>query len=358
MSKDVFTRLLERLNQNRRKYPEIKEVFNFLKAIFTEEQAELASSFPLGAHSFESLIKVFGKKKVELERQLESMSKEGLIFVAPMENGEIEYSLVPMVPGLVEFQTMKRDKETTFLVSQMVNAVIKLAEPLFKEPELANEVIGTPGLRTLAIEKSISSDPSIADWEQITQILDKEDSFAVTVCACRYERSVEGDPCKIDNVTMDSCIYFGKVADYIIERKYAKRFTKKQVIDLLKTCEKQGLIHNINNFIGDSVLLCNCCGCCCNILRPMLAHRGIKTIAASNFLAIVESDSCSGCGECVDICQLKAITLKDEKACIVNSYCIGCGNCVSVCPTESMSLTRYTDNPPPLKPDNMVGLGV
>ena len=49
MNEDVYLKLLERLNENPIKFPSIDEVFNFLKAVFTEKQAELGSRFPIGA---------------------------------------------------------------------------------------------------------------------------------------------------------------------------------------------------------------------------------------------------------------------------------------------------------------------
>jgi NAD-dependent dihydropyrimidine dehydrogenase PreA subunit len=358
MNEDVYIKLRKRLNHNSKRFPAIDEVFDFLKAVFTAEQAELASQFPVGAHSLKNLSKELNRDENALEKRLESMADEGQIFVSLTDKGRKEYSLIPLVPGLIEFQSMKGNAQTIRLASRMGQAVDKLAEPLFQNPEDANNKIGSPGLRTLAVEELLPTDTTIADWEQITRLLEMDDSFAVGKCACREMEAVDGNPCKIENVAMEACIYFGNVADYMIDRGFAKRYSKVAVLELLKTCEQQGLVHNINNFLGLNHVLCNCCGCCCHILGPMLKHRGLSLIANSNFMSVVDRDSCSGCGDCEEICQLGAIFMTDDIAEVIQNYCIGCGNCVSVCSTESLSLTRCSDLEPPAKPKSLVGLGV
>jgi Pyruvate/2-oxoacid:ferredoxin oxidoreductase delta subunit len=297
-------------------------------------------------------------KETDLEQKLESMADQGQILVATTDRGEREYSLVPIVPGLVEFQAMKDNAEAMRLAQKMREAVNRLAEPLFRDPELANKKLGGPVLRTLAVEEQIPSETAIADWERIGKIMETEVSFAVGTCACRYSEELEGNPCRIEDVAMEACVYFGKVADYMVDRGFARRHSREELLELLRTCEEQGLIHNINNFTGDNLVLCNCCGCCCHILEPMLAHRGIVTIANSNFKSVVEPESCTGCGDCEEICQLKAISITDDTAEVNQSYCIGCGNCVSICPAECLSLTRCASEEPPQKPKFLVGLGV
>lgn len=48
---------------------------------------------------------------------------------------------------------------------------------------------------------------------------------------------------------------------------------------------------------------------------------------------------CNGCGECVKVCQFKAIEGEPGKQHRVNSEkCIGCGQCVLVCPVKAIDL--------------------
>ena len=90
----------------------------------------------------------------------------------------------------------------------------------------------------------------------------------------------------------------------------------------------------------------------------MIRHRGLNRIAGSNFVAVSDPDTCIGCGECVDLCQVMAIEMSDEKAKINPDYCMGCGNCVSVCPSGSLSLVRCSDYKPPAQSAKVVGFGI
>ena len=110
MKEDLYIRLGNRLNQNAFQLPLINEVLVFLKEVFSEEEAELGAQFPLGAHTLESLAGLFSREEKELERLLEGMADEGLIFVSKTDEGIKEYSLPPFVPGILEFQNIRGDE--------------------------------------------------------------------------------------------------------------------------------------------------------------------------------------------------------------------------------------------------------
>lgn len=89
----------------------------------------------------------------------------------------------------------------------------------------------------------------------------------------------------------------------------ARQITKAEVYDILRRCEKEGLVHQVAvTEMGDSFFICNCCGCHCAILRNCnllnMADR-----AASNFVAEINPDNCVGCGACVEACNTNALSL-------------------------------------------------
>ena len=51
---------------------------------------------------------------------------------------------------------------------------------------------------------------------------------------------------------------------------------------------------------------------------------------------IVDKETCVGCGACVAVCPVGAISLED-KACIDADSCIGCGACVNGCPVGAIA---------------------
>ena len=62
-------------------------------------------------------------------------------------------------------------------------------------------------------------------------------------------------------------------------------------------------------------------------------------INSTYHLAVIDEETCSGCGTCVDWCPTDAIVLNTEDVaqCDENA-CLGCGVCSRFCPEEAISL--------------------
>jgi heterodisulfide reductase subunit A len=58
--------------------------------------------------------------------------------------------------------------------------------------------------------------------------------------------------------------------------------------------------------------------------------------------AFVITELCNGCGECVKICPVNAITMQDGKAKIDPFQCTGCGACIPTCPQEAIDFKNST----------------
>jgi ferredoxin len=54
--------------------------------------------------------------------------------------------------------------------------------------------------------------------------------------------------------------------------------------------------------------------------------------------ARVDVDKCLGCGICVDVCPVGAISLNDGIASVDEALCTECGACVDACPNDAISL--------------------
>ncbi|MEJ2307073.1 MAG: 4Fe-4S binding protein [candidate division WOR-3 bacterium] len=52
----------------------------------------------------------------------------------------------------------------------------------------------------------------------------------------------------------------------------------------------------------------------------------------------IDKKKCIGCGDCVDVCPVEALSLKNEKAVVDSEECIDCGACVNTCPEGAISL--------------------
>jgi len=54
--------------------------------------------------------------------------------------------------------------------------------------------------------------------------------------------------------------------------------------------------------------------------------------------AKVETEKCTGCGVCIEVCPPEAISLSNDKAVINKDTCAECGLCVDQCPNGAISL--------------------
>lgn len=56
---------------------------------------------------------------------------------------------------------------------------------------------------------------------------------------------------------------------------------------------------------------------------------------------IVDSDRCTACGECIDVCPVEVFEMMDEKSIPANEEeCIGCESCVEVCEFNAITVSE------------------
>jgi len=367
MSDPIYAQLCERLSQFDSKIPPVESLLKLLEEIYSKEEAELATIFPEGSFTATQLADHFKKGISQLSSLLETMADKGQVFVTQTDTGGKKYELSPWMPGVIEFSIIRRmdtpkSKALIDLLEQFriesiaLTKSIALREPFVHDPEMLKALLPDPHLRTVPIGESLPSKQVVYPYENMLEMIDKEESFAAGRCCCRHAANHRGDPCHVSGVPDYSCLSFGKVADFSVERNFGKRITKEECREIVKTCAEKGLVHNCNNFIEGLQFICNCCPCCCMFIRVMNEIGNLNIINASNFLSTVDEATCVGCGDCVERCPTKAITLKKDIASVDQKMCIGCGNCVAVCPTSALTLCRVSDKKPEIG-ERKIGLG-
>ena len=158
-------------------------------------------------------------------------------------------------------------------------------------------------------------------------------SWEVADCICKKERRLLGEGCEHP---LETCLAIAPVENAFTDGFWGRPITKEEACRVLDMAEEAGLVHMTGNVQVGHMYICNCCGCSCAVLRG-ITELGLKGAAArSNYCAVVDEERCTGCGTCLERCQVKAIDLDDIAQ--VSDLCIGCGLCVTTCPTEAMSL--------------------
>jgi len=193
-----------------------------------------------------------------------------------------------------------------------------------------------PQLRTIPVRESIPVKNVILPYEHIDEILAAHHTFAVANCICRQEMSLVGHDC---GKPLETCLAFDSGADYFVQDGRGRYITREDALAIIHMAEETGLVLQPGNN-RTSGMLCMCCGCCCGVLRSLKMNPYPARMTSSPFYAVLDQDACSGCGTCLDRCQMEAISQPDGVIELNLERCIGCGLCVTTCPNDALALAR------------------
>ena len=279
--------------------------------------------------------KKLGITKKELKVHLDSMGNKGLIY-HKKKGIKTYYRSAMFAIGFFEFQVRRLDKETMQLFEE------------YWEEEFGNEAFKTNinQLRSVPVEASIPIDKKIYTYENVKKLIRKSPgSFGVAECICRKGQDLLGNPCKRTDLR-ESCLVFRETADLYISHGNAREITKEESLRILEKAEKAGLIIQPGNSKHLN-FICTCCGCCCQDLRGVKKYPRPADLYHTNFYALVDKSTCTGCWNCSKRCNMDAISIIEKKANINLDRCIGCGQCVIGCPTQSIRLDKKTKKKAP-----------
>ncbi len=323
---DIYEKLREVLDRHISGAPKSGHFDEILRTLFTPDEAALAVHMKFRPQPAAKIAAVADCDEQTAVKLLESMADKGIVFSRDKDNVR-GYALLPTVPGLFEFPFMRGDK------SPMHDKLAKLWAA-YHEEALGNEFAGstTPFARIIPVEQAVDAQNEVMPYEALTQMLKLSTDFAVAHCACRATMNRCEKP-------RDLCLMFDQAAQFLVSRGLAQSISREEALAVLALAEKEGLVHTTNNS-GDRLnFICNCCSCCCTILRGLTELANPNAFAKSRWLAKVDENFCIGCGVCEEErCPIGAIVLEDGIARVNEDRCIGCGLCVSACETRAISM--------------------
>ncbi|MEJ2689757.1 MAG: 4Fe-4S dicluster domain-containing protein [Deltaproteobacteria bacterium] len=337
-SNDAYRRLQKRLDQKVQLEPDSPTLIKILRILFSEQDVELANKLPHNLTSLSNLSKKLKISKDELDSRLTAMARKGL--VVDLENkGQRFFTLLPVVIGFFEmtFMRLRPDmpmKDLALLFDEyFVEYDYRFARNIFSGR--------TQLFRSLVREEVIPADSytEVLDWERASHIVKSATTTAVGICQCHHTALHKGQAC---DKPQEVCMTFNYAADYLIRNGIARSITKNESMDILQKCKEAGLAQTADNVQNKVTFICNCCGCCCHVMKGIKAVEPRPAIITSNFIMEVEPEKCKGCGKCSKACPIGAINIdkttgRDNKEIkwAVNDEraCLGCGVCATVCKT-------------------------
>lgn len=349
--KSSIVPLIDRLNKYPIGLPDSDTLRRILAILFTEEEAFVASRFPLTEATLAELVRATGWESFKLQGKLAEMAEKGLVMDTTY-GGKTFYLLMPGLIGFFEFSFMKQRQDLP-----VVELAQLMHEYLYGDPErkMGREFFTskTPLTRALAYEEYIPVSSQVATYESAREIVKRAGFGAIGMCYCRHKKEHLNESCGKKAPTREICISLGTAAKFMVRRGFAEKRSTEQLLAVLAQARDLKLTHITDNIRHKPSFICNCCSCCCELLGGV--QMGFPMgVAKTNYTLQVDVKTCLGCGLCEKACNVKALEMiavengkKGKMVRVLGDNCLGCGACISSCPSGSLSLAPCAGRPLP-----------
>jgi ferredoxin len=366
-SKNSIVPLIDRLNKNPIGLVDSEKLRQILALLFSEEEAFVASKFPLEEATIDELARKTGLTEEVLLPILENMAEKGLVMDLPYADTTY-YMLMPGLIGFFEFTFMKN--RTDLPLPELARL---MTEYLFEDTSQgqAKEVFGskTSLTRSLVYDDAVPVSSEVSNYESAREIISSASFGAAGMCYCRHKKEHLGETCAKHAPVEGTCISLGTAAKFMVRRGFAEEKSTEELLAILDQARELKLTHITDNVRYKPTFVCNCCSCCCELMSGVKAGYS-DGVAKTAFLAAVDVEKCNDCGLCFSACNVDAITSvpspsgvtgpsgvtsqSGSHAAIDVVPCLGCGACVSACARGAISLVEREERPiPPEKRKDM-----
>ena len=179
--------------------------------------------------------------------------------------------------------------------------------------------------------------------EDCDRIFDFATSIVRLPCACRasagkgehgYCLAVTATP--MDDVLIEAFAGYETGPDV----SGLQRMTKAEAMELLRRCEREGLMHSVWTFITPFIgAICNCdleSGC---MAMTFAIEHDTKVMWRGENVAMLAEEKCTDCGACAAVCPFDAIAAERGRPTLLRQQdCWGCGVCRAACRFDALSL--------------------
>ncbi|HPO14143.1 MAG TPA: 4Fe-4S binding protein [Candidatus Hydrogenedentes bacterium] len=342
--KNSYEHLVDRINRFPQGAPPSELLFKILKMLFSEREAELVSLMPIKPFSAEKAAAIWNMGLAEAQKTLDALADRGILVDILDEEGSVTYCLPPPMAGFFEFSMMRirediDQKLLAELFYQYLNVEEDFIRDLFTEGEtqLGRVLVNEPAL---AEEYAVQ----VLDYERATEVIKNASHIGIGVCYCRHKMHHLDRAC---SAPMNICMSLNTTASSLTRHGIARAVETAECLELLHQAYEHNLVQFAENIQKQPNFICNCCGCCCEAMIAQRRFGRLHPVHTTNFIPDVDESACGGCGKCVTICPVEAMTLvsandphkpRMQKAKLNEDQCLGCGVCVRNCPNGAITL--------------------
>ena len=230
----------------------------------------------------------------------------GILELKPQSDGTDTFELPIFVPGIYELMMLNRENANAHpeIARAFEQYTLKTVEKVVTAMPMGNGA-----MRVIPVESAIKAETRKAPFEEISYWLTKyQNHIGLAPCQCRLVRQQMGEG--TGNLPEEMCLILGATAESCIAMGKARRITKTEAEEVLVLAEKRGYMHQVTNMDGTNKIwaICNCERNVCLALRTS-QYFHTPNMSRSNYVAKVDTEKCSGCGQCVETCPANAVKL-------------------------------------------------
>ena len=339
-----YQKLTERINLFPQGAVATDLLYNILKILFSEREAGLVSLLPIKPFNAKKASVIWKIKETEASKILNDLADRGILL--DTENrGDILYSMPPPMAGFFEFSLMRyRNDIDQKTLSELFYQYMNVEEGFIKDLFTNGE---TQLGRVFVNEEVLSGENAlhVLDYERASEVIKTASSIGIGVCYCRHKMEHIGNNC---TAPMEICMTFNGSADSLTRHGIAKKIEVSEGIDLLQKARDFNLVQFGENVQENVNFICNCCGCCCEALIASRKFGFLNPVHTTNFIPSIIEENCNGCGKCVSLCPVEAMTLVSsnepdkplkKKAKLNQEICLGCSVCLKGCEKKAIRLS-------------------
>jgi ferredoxin len=343
IKQNSYYKLTERINRFPQGAPYSELLYEILKILFSEKEADLVSLLPIKQFNARKAAKIWKMREEDARTILNDLADRGILTDAE-DKDDVLYSMPPPMAGFFEFSLMRyRNDIDQKTLSELFYQYLNVEEDFIKNLF----TLGETQLGRVFVNESVLSEENslhVLDYERASEVIKTASSIGAGICYCRHKMQHLGKNCDAE---MDICMTFNRSADSLTRHGVARKVDAAEGLELLQKARGMNLVQFGENVREKVNFICNCCSCCCEALIAARRFGFLHPVHTTGFIPVINDKNCNGCCKCVSLCPVEAMTLVSsndplkplaKKAKLEENFCLGCGVCLTGCNKNAIKL--------------------